>query len=242
MYHRLLSSLATLALALSCAAPALAALTDAQACEIRRVKAANKYAACQSKALLTFSVDSDFFKLKQASSKCQTKYVALWPKLQAKFAGTFTTCDQNRFVASGGTVVDNLTGLQWEMKTDDSTYHDVDNGYAYTWGGDANYTNADGTAYDSFLWDTNGNCFAGHCDWRLPTRAELKTLVDEPFPCTTSPCISATFGNTAESFYGTASGTSIDPTGIWMVSFVTGEETLGAKANNLPQRAVRGGL
>jgi len=90
------------------------------------------------------------------------------------------------------------------MKTETNSYHDVNRTYAYTWAGDGNSMNADGSAFDDFLWDVNGNCFSGNCDWRLPSRAELKTIVAESYPCTTSPCIAATFGPTNAGFYGTS--------------------------------------
>lgn len=242
MNLRLLATLAASATLILGAGSAVAKPTASQDCNLRRVRAAAKYDACQTKAMLKFVTKLDLFALKGASSKCVAKYVAVWPKLQTKFFGTATACDQNRFVVTNDTVVDNLTNLQWERKTDDNSFHDVDNAYAYTFAGDGDSTNADGTAFDTFLWDVNGFCYANNCDWRLPTRAELKTIVNEPFPCTTSPCIAATFGPTISGFYGTSSSAVEDPAGWWVVSFETGDETLFTKTFTIPQRAVRGGF
>ena len=77
-----------------------------------------------------------------------------------------------------GTVTDDSTGLMWEKKTRpprgaDSDVHNVT--YAYSWSrsGDPSEvtgTEPDGTAFTLFLRTLNEGRFAGHSDWRLPTR------------------------------------------------------------------------
>lgn len=129
-----------------------------------------------------------------------------------------TGCWTTRFVVNGdGTVTDNLWKLQWERKTDDGSVHDKDN--LYTWcvgvvsppscNDPANPP--DGTAFTAFLGTLNngfsndgnggtGNCFAGRCDWRLPTIGELATIHDRTIPgCLHAfPCIDqGVFGPTA---------------------------------------------
>jgi len=223
------------------AAPVRAAGTPEQACQNGRYAAAAKYDACEEKAmgryygggLLPFG----------SLSKCRVKYTAAWAKLQAKAAGTGSSCDAARFSASGGTVTDNLTGLQWEQKTDDSSVHDKDNFYTWSIGGPGSST-ATGTLFTSFLPALDsGTCFAGQCDWRLPTRAELLTILSEPWPCTTSPCIDqGVFGPTIVTDYCTISSDTLDPTHAWRVAFDFGTVVSNPKFASCYVRAVRGGL
>jgi hypothetical protein len=98
-----------------------------------------------------------------------------------------------------GTVTDLTTGLQWEQQSFDPTsLHYFGNFYTWSSTGCVNGppidgflvsnpaddgTAADGTLFTTFLATLNnasgpGGCFAGHCDWRLPTFAELDTIVD----------------------------------------------------------------
>jgi hypothetical protein len=74
-------------------------------------------------------------------------------------------------------------GLMWELKRDlDGVEdygdpHDSDNRYTWTDPGDSNLTNPDGTMWTVFIPTLNTPpCFAGHCDWRMPTVAEMVTM------------------------------------------------------------------
>lgn len=66
-----------------------------------------------------------------------------------------------------GTIIDKVTGLIWEKLSNDGTIQDLSN--TYSW-------------YDAFSVKiaalNTAPCFAGHCDWRLPNRRELDSLVD----------------------------------------------------------------
>lgn len=170
-----------------------------------------------------------------------------------------------RFVDNGdGTVSDRQTGLQWEKKTTEpgsggslSDPHDVDNEYTWSVNG-----GPDGTVFTSFLAGLNqgapgvGNClsdgtggFAGHCDWRLPTIAELQTIVDTTVPGCQSgaPCIDPIFepiaGGTSAYWSATVSA-NIAPTSVAGVRFDVGFPPvlvpLGS-GSSLSARAVRGG-
>lgn len=61
-------------------------------------------------------------------------------------------------------VKDNVTGLIWEVKTDDGSIHDKGNAY------DLN------NAQDTFIAGLNAEKFGGFSDWHMPTTEELETL------------------------------------------------------------------
>lgn len=200
-----------------------------------------KYALCELRAVGRTFHGSDTDQVQRMLSRCRVKYANTWLKL---------TNNAARFIDNGdGTVGDRLTGLQWEQKSNLDTVenlgdpHDADN--RYTWSAVPFGTNADGTAFTSFLTTLNtGGCFAGQCDWRLPTRTELQTiLLPEPLPCTTSPCIDqGFFGPTAALFHYSSTTFATSPNVAWEVSFGNGSVDIILKSIAFHVRAVRGGL
>jgi hypothetical protein len=164
-----------------------------------------------------------------------------------------------RFIDNGdGTVTDTQTALQWEKKTgtpggftDCSLTtcpdpHELDN--TYQWCLDANHDYscdngvgpADGGAFTDFLGKLNsGACFAGQCDWRLPTVDELQGILLAPYPCATSPCIDATFGPTQGDVTWSSTTDDSIPAFAWFVSFYDGRTTNANKPNLRWVRAVR---
>jgi len=157
-----------------------------------------------------------------------------------------------------GTITDNNTRLMWEKKDDSGGIHDKDN--AYTWGMfDPPYT-MNGTMVTEFLATLNRvPCFAGHCDWRIPTVKELQSIVDyetrQP-----APTVNAAFHNaagctgctdvslasctcTASDIYGYWSSTTYrdGPSLAWFVTFASGTVYyFGNKSGGGAVRAVRG--
>jgi hypothetical protein len=159
-----------------------------------------------------------------------------------------------RFIDNGdGTVTDTKTGLLWEKKSADASIHDQDG--TYTWSTGSPF-NPDGTAFTSLLATLNQPpCFAGHCDWRLPSVTELQSLVDygrfapaiDPvFNTACAPgCAVVTCSCTGLDYYWSVT-TPADvgiPDNAWSVDFNYGYLNLFDKT--LPAghvRAVRGGL
>ena len=118
----------------------------------------------------------------------------------------------------------------------------------YSWS--ATGSAPDGTAFTVFLATLNRNtsedgtgaagCFAGQCDWRLPTVDELQTILLEPVvPCGTHPCIEPIFGPTADSYYRSATEAPPYVSWVWQVLFFDGHVTLDLETDISSVRAVR---
>ena len=100
-------------------------------------------------------------------------------------------------------VLDNRTGLMWEVKTDDSGLRDKDN--VYQWDNAQTFVNS-----------VNAQSLCSYKNWRLPTRIELVNIVDYGQP---SISIEPTyFPNTQALPYWTSS-IGGDVTKAWYVSF-----------------------
>jgi hypothetical protein len=213
-----------------------------------------KYLGCQNRVLgkrwANRYLDASF---DDALAKCRVKYTDSWSRILRAAYYTTSSCYGARFVDNGdGTVSDRLTRLQWEMKTDDGTVHDVDN--RYTLGAEPDFAKATGTVFTEFLRELNtGSCFAGNCDWRLPTVEELQTIVSEIYCADTSsgavPCIDQYyFGPSPPALDAQYWSSTLSPSGRWHVWFYPPGATIGATEeldatwSSSPVRAVRAGL
>lgn len=148
-------------------------------------------------------------------------------------------------------VKDNVTGLLWEVKTDDNGLHDKD--WTYTWyepdntknGGNPGVQNG-GSCGNTSVCDTkayvqaiNTARWCGASDWRLPTPAELHSLVN--YNLTDFVIDSTYFPNTQSSLYWT-SATAVGGISAWYVSSYSGRLGRYTKNTNFPSvRLVRGG-
>jgi len=227
-------------------------------CQEARLKASEVYVSCKQNALKIFEGRLRAFNgeisLRKQTKLCQLKYQLTWPKLQVEFPGT--SCEAVRFIDNAdGTVIDNLSGLQWEKKDSFDSMpnlvdpHDADN--LYTWS--ATGVAGDGTAFTDLLKRLNDNCFAGQCDWRLPSLAELQGIEEVPpdlgLPCAHTGCLDPKFGPNAFTYWTTtavlglpeetdANATDLSAA-IWVVDFIAIDEILAAGKIGNPSRSVR---
>jgi hypothetical protein len=124
-------------------------------------------------------------------------------------------------------VRDDVTGLIWEIKTDDGSVHDRNN----------TYTHED--AKDLFVARLNSENFCGHADWRLPTVNELSYLVHAD---ANNPAIdTAYFSNTTSAKYWTSTLYPGHTDIAWNVDFSQGLVFSQYITEYYNARAVRGG-
>ncbi len=167
---------------------------------------------------------------------------------------SFTKLDANGgdlpFSASSWTMVrDNVTGLFWEVKTDDGSIHNRNN--KYTWynsdpatnGGNAGTEGEPGTNTEDFISELNdGDGFGGFTDWRIPTDIELQSIANYG---QTNPSIDQDFfPGTMSDSYWTSVTKNDDPVRAWRVNFNFGFVVYSNydKSTLFHVRAVRGTL
>ncbi|MCB1584311.1 MAG: DUF1566 domain-containing protein [Xanthomonadales bacterium] len=118
-------------------------------------------------------------------------------------------------------VKDNVTGLIWEVKTDDGGIHDKD--LTYRWGGITRQGNYGTEFYDD--WDvlvngSNNENLCGFNDWRVPTAQELMSIVNIG---RATPSIDTNyFPKTRTSSFWSASPLAYDSNWALVVGFVSG--------------------
>jgi len=126
-------------------------------------------------------------------------------------------------------VRDNVTGLIWEVKTDDGSINDKDN--TYTWQ----------DAQDVFIAELNSTNFGGFSDWRLPSAMELMSIVDHG---TDSPPIDTTYfsGTNAGEYsqYWSSTTYASNSSSAWSVNFFHGSVISYNKGYYYYVRGVRG--
>jgi hypothetical protein len=250
------------ALILLNAAAALAA-SPADKCEAGKNKIAGTYYSCMQKAQAAAISKGELADY----SKCVAKFDAKWNTAEIAGAGAcpdnLLTAEMNarieehsletalllagaRFDASGVTIIDYETGLEWEKKDSSGgglvtclsaahcpNPHDVDNKYSWNLTPLTGMT-PNGTAFTAFLAQLNGFddglCYAGNCDWRLPSTAELSSL---PWPAVSE------FLPDAAGVYSTISTFAGNPTGAAFVDTLTGIPGYIGKDEATFVRAVR---
>lgn len=167
-----------------------------------------------------------------------------------------------------GTITDTRTGLMW-VKLDDAG-GPLDRDTVRTWN-DAmtmwldRVNSLDTTDATDGADGSRGSFAGGYTDWRLPTIAELQSILDTSVPgCRvspfTTPCVDPIFDAnctagcantapdpanacscTAASGYWSTAADAYDPSGAWDVDFSDGDVDFTFKNFSLHVRAVRGG-
>ena len=142
---------------------------------------------------------------------------------------------------------DNVTGLMWEVKTT-SGLRSQD--HSYTWynsdpatnGGSAG-TVSGGTCFASgrcdtakYVADVNAAGLCARNDWRMPTRSELRSIVD--LGRTDTAIDTVWFPNTPASFFWSASAFAFDSGFAWSVD---GSASSDGKSSAYQVRLVRAG-
>ncbi|MFP4446127.1 MAG: DUF1566 domain-containing protein [Desulfosudaceae bacterium] len=139
----------------------------------------------------------------------------------------FSLCLAGDFTDNGDdTVTDHDTGLMWAKYTADTDDDgDVDSNDQVNW-------------QDALDWCENLS-LAGYDDWRLPTKKELRSIVDYD---TSEPAIDTTyFPNTMSWIYWTSTTDAYNRDNAWLVYFSVGYDGNNLKSNTYYVRAVRGG-
>jgi Cu/Ag efflux protein CusF len=148
-------------------------------------------------------------------------------------------------------VKDNVTGLIWEVKTDDGGLHDK--GWTYSWfepdnkqnGGSVGTQDA-GSCGGTSLCDThdyvqavNALGWCGAKDWRMPSKSELSSIVsfDRGVPAIDVDY----FVNTPVNWYWTASPSALDANSASAVGFRDGYSGMAVKNDSGHVRLIRGG-
>ena len=162
-----------------------------------------------------------------------------------------TNCSINPNAGYGltdwGCTQDNVTGLMWEIKT-----NDVTNPGLRDWS--KRYTNYSAT-YDSvlptyntgsdatgFMTAVNNAGLCGHKDWRLPTADELQSIVDYGATAPAIPTVDTIwFPSTQARYFWSSSPYVGYPASAWGVNFFNGDVGGNDRLSSLYVRLVRAG-
>jgi hypothetical protein len=163
-------------------------------------------------------------------------------------------------------VRDNVTGLVWEKKpVGDGTQgnqglHDADD--TYSWysadaannNGFAGYPNQGSACYgynsaqaktwcntEAYVKRVNAAGWCGAKDWRMPTRQELRGLVDLSIPSPGPTIDAGYFPDTAASWHWSSSSYANYSNNAWIVDFYYGNSDYNYRLNSNAVRLVRGG-
>ncbi len=141
-------------------------------------------------------------------------------------------------------VKDNLTGLIWEVKTNDKALRDTQ--HTYSWyntdgtsnGGDVGKSDSNNTL--DYTNKVNQSALCGFSDWRLPSRQELESILD--YGQTTLATVDNNlFLNMQRKSYWTSTTVAVSPASAWAINFADASDGQHSKSNMFPVLLVRGG-
>lgn len=224
-----LASFVVLVVAIVSPLSADAAGDPVQKCVAAKIKAAGKRASCLAgvDAKLALGKPGD-------AAKCELAFTKARDKADAGAAKKGASC---RLVDNGdGTVSDLDTFLVWEKKTVGNVDATV------TWAAAASDAVSAATGTSANGEEITGG-LGGHDDWRLPSIAELETIVDfNPAGCGTGgTCIATAFGPTHAGNYWAITSDQADGAKAWVIGFDDGTLDVTAKSGAAATRVVRGG-
>ena len=117
-----------------------------------------------------------------------------------------------RFTVNGhGTVIDNLTGIEWTRNANTIDHSLCNYSTPMAW-------------YDAldYIKCLNENSYLGFNDWRLPNANELQSLINVEEPITSSWLNTQGFLNVQEDFYWSSTTTAFSPDSAWGISMKRG--------------------
>lgn len=146
---------------------------------------------------------------------------------------------------------DNVTGLVWEMKTDDNSIHKKDKTFTYcdknsaTNGGNegdcGTGTGNAATDTEAFIKALNDTNYGGFSDWRLPTVSQLSYLINSSIPLPGPAIATDWFPNTIYwPGYWSFAAFGYPTLLAWRVSFAYGNVYDDYRTSTYFARAVRG--
>ena len=160
------------------------------------------------------------------------------------------TGSESRFVQAR-CVLDKKTSLTWEVKTQDEGLQDAKQ--TYSWYDPDNRSNGGSAGHrlqgtcklatcdtQSYIAAINGVKLCGLTNWRLPSREELRSLVDYSITYPGPTINQHTFPNTVSQFYWSSTANANDKETAWGIGFSFGYDYAYFKSDHGYIRLVSG--